>query len=42
MAVIMFILGLVFFAGLLALVYWGYWNARRLDGQIARADPTHC
>lgn len=36
----MFILGLVSFGGLLALVYWGYWNARRLDGQIARADPS--
>ena len=40
MGVIMFLIGLVFFGGLLALVYWGYWNARRLDGQIARADPT--
>ena len=36
----MLLLGLVFFGGLLALVYWGYWNARRLDGQIARADPS--
>jgi hypothetical protein len=38
--VFLFIIGLIFFAGLLALVYWGYWNARRLDGQIARGDPS--
>ena len=36
----MFLLGLVFFGGLLALVYWGYWNARKLDEQIARGDPS--
>jgi hypothetical protein len=40
LSAIMFIIGLVFFGGLLALVYWGYWNARRLDGQIARGDPS--
>ena len=38
--IIIFLVGLLFFGGLLALVYWGYWNAKRLDGQIARADPT--
>ena len=40
MDIIIFLAGLLFFGGLLALVYWGYWNAKRLDGQIARADPT--
>ncbi len=40
MSVLMFFLGLVFFGALLSLVYWGYWNARRLDGQIARGDPS--
>ena len=38
--IFLFIIGLIFFAGLLALVYWGYWNARKLDGQIARGDPS--
>ncbi|MGB1954654.1 MAG: hypothetical protein ACPHUK_03545 [Candidatus Poseidoniaceae archaeon] len=40
MNVIIFLIGLVFFGGLLALVYWGYWNARKLDAQIARGDPS--
>jgi predicted membrane metal-binding protein len=34
--------GLLFFGGLLALVYWGYWNAKRLDGQIATRQIQHC
>ncbi len=40
MEIIIFLVGLLFFGGLLALVYWGYWNARKLDGQIAQGDPT--
>ena len=40
MDIIIFLIGLLFLGGLLALVYWGYWNAKRLDGQIARGDPT--
>jgi len=33
-------IGLVLFAGLLALLYWGYWNARKLDRQIKLGDPS--
>lgn len=40
MEIILFLVGLLFLGGLLALVYWGFWNAKRLDGQIANADPT--
>ena len=36
----LFLVGLVLFAGLLALLYWGYWNARKLDRQILQGDPT--
>lgn len=35
-----FLIGLIFLAGLLGLLYWGYWNARKLDHQIQRGDPT--
>ena len=37
---IIFIIGLIFLAGLLGLLYWGYWNARKLDRQIQRGDPA--
>ena len=40
MGVFLFLVGLVLFAGLLALLYWGYWNARKLDRQILQGDPT--
>lgn len=40
MEVFLFLVGLVLFAGLLALLYWGYWNARKLDRQILQGDPT--
>ena len=35
-----FVIGLIFLAGLLGLLYWGYWNARKLDHQIQRGDPA--
>ena len=37
---LIFIMGLIFLAGLLGLLYWGYWNARKLDRQIQRGDPA--
>ena len=37
---LIFLIGLVFLAGLLGLLYWGYWNARKLDRQIQRGDPA--
>ena len=37
---LIFIIGLIFLAGLLGLLYWGYWNARKLDHQIQRGDPA--
>ncbi|MDP6224030.1 MAG: hypothetical protein QGF34_03095 [Candidatus Poseidoniaceae archaeon] len=37
---LIFIIGLIFLAGLLGLLYWGYWNARKLDRQIQRGDPA--
>lgn len=40
MEAFLFLVGLVLFAGLLALLYWGYWNARKLDRQILQGDPT--
>ena len=36
----LFLVGLFLFAGLLALLYWGYWNARKLDRQILQGDPS--
>ena len=38
--IFLFLIGLVLFAGLLALLYWGYWNARKLDRQIQQGDPS--
>ena len=40
MEAFLFLVGLVLFAGLLALLYWGSWNARKLDRQILQGDPT--
>ncbi|MGB1487189.1 MAG: hypothetical protein ACPH9F_05785 [Candidatus Poseidoniaceae archaeon] len=40
MQVVLLFIGLVLFAGLLALLYWGYWNARKLDRQIRQGDPS--
>ena len=40
MQALLFFMGLLFFAGLLGLLYWGYWNARKLDRQIERGDPA--
>ena len=40
MEIVLLFVGLVLFAGLLALLYWGYWNARKLDRQIQRGDPS--
>lgn len=40
MQILLFLIGLVLFAGLLALLYWGYWNARKLDRQIQQGDPS--
>ena len=40
MQAFLFLIGLLFFAGLLGLLYWGYWNARKLDRQIERGDPA--
>ena len=37
---LIFLIGLVFLAGLLGLFYLGYWNARKLDRQIQRGDPA--
>ena len=37
---LIFIIGLIFLAGLLGLLYWGYWNTRKLDRQIQRGDPA--
>ena len=37
---LIFIIGLIFLAGLLGLLYWGYWNARKLDRQIQCGDPA--
>ena len=36
----LFLVGLFLFAGLLALLYWGYWNTRKLDRQILQGDPS--
>ena len=36
----LFLVGSLLFAGLLALLYWGYWNARKLDRQIMQGDPS--
>tara|TARA_Y100000589_G_scaffold61902_1_gene53101 strand:+ start:2931 stop:3197 length:267 start_codon:yes stop_codon:yes gene_type:complete len=38
--VFLFLVGLFLFTGLLALLYWGYWNARKLDRQIMQGDPS--
>ena len=38
--IFLFLIGLCLFAGLLALLYWGYWNARKLDRQIQQGDPS--
>ena len=38
--ILLFLIGLVLFSGLLALLYWGYWNARKLDRQIQQGDPS--
>lgn len=40
MEIVLLFIGLVLFAGLLALLYWGYWNARKLDRQIQQGDPS--
>ncbi|CAI8355036.1 MAG: Uncharacterised protein [Euryarchaeota archaeon UBA443] len=40
MELLLFFIGLILFAGLLALLYWGYWNAQKLDRQILRGDPS--
>ncbi len=40
MQLFLFFIGLVLFVGLLALLYWGYWNARKLDRQIIQGDPS--
>ena len=40
MRLFLFFIGLILFAGLLALLYWGYWNARKLDRQILQGDPS--
>lgn len=40
MGLFLFFIGLILFAGLLALLYWGYWNARKLDRQILQGDPS--
>ena len=40
MRLFLFFIGLILFTGLLALLYWGYWNARKLDRQILQGDPS--
>ena len=40
MEAMLFVIGMVLLAGLLGLLYWGYWNARKLDWQIQRGDPS--
>ena len=40
MELLLFFIGLILFAGLLALLYCGYWNAQKLDRQILRGDPS--
>lgn len=40
MQVLLVLIGLLLFAGVLGLLYWGYWNARKLDQQILRGDPS--
>lgn len=40
MEAVLFVIGMVLLAGLLGLLYWGYWNARKLDRQIQRGDPS--
>ena len=40
MELLLFFISLILFAGLLALLYWGYWNAKKLDRQILRGDPS--
>ena len=40
MEAMLFVIGMVLLAGLLGLLYWGYWNARKLDLQIQRGDPS--
>ena len=40
MEAMLFVIGMVLLAGLLGLLYWGYWNARKLDRQIQRGDPS--
>ena len=40
MEAVLFVIGIVLLAGLLGLLYWGYWNARKLDRQIQRGDPS--
>jgi hypothetical protein len=40
MEAVLFVIGMVLLTGLLGLLYWGYWNARKLDRQIQRGDPS--
>ena len=40
MEAMLFVIGMVLLSGLLGLLYWGYWNARKLDRQIQRGDPS--
>ena len=40
MQVFLVVIGVILFGGLLGLLYWGYWNARKLDRQILRGDPA--
>ena len=40
MDLFLFLISLFLFFGLVALLYWGYWNARKLDQQILRGDPS--
>ena len=39
MDLFLFLISLFLFSGLVALLYWGYWNARRLDQQIPQGRP---
>jgi len=37
---VLFVIGMILLVGLLGLLYWGFWNARKLDRQIQRGDPA--
>ena len=37
---LLLVIGIASVSGLIGLLYWGYWNARKLDRQIRQGDPS--